>query len=171
MKINLIRPTTELRESCLEAIRELSVDPDFQETLDWFYDVGPDFEAYVKDMLARSTRRTETIVPETIFWAESGGEFVGRISIRHDLTPGLARIGGHIGYDVRPSFRKKGIASEMLRLALPHAKSFGIQKALLTCDENNAGSIKVIEKNGGVLEGKLDMGEGHPRKLRYWINL
>jgi predicted acetyltransferase len=89
--------------------------------------------------------------------------YLGRISVRHRLTPALWEIGGHIGYDVRPSARRRGHATAMLRLALPVAHRLGIDPALITCDSANVASRRVIERNGGVFE---DERRG---TLRYWV--
>jgi len=102
-------------------------------------------------------------VPQTTLWWVSGDEYLGRISIRHRLTARLTEIGGHIGYDIRPSARHLGHATAMLAAALPVTRSLGIDRALLTCDEDNMASRKVIEANGGVVEDKRG------GKLRYWI--
>ena len=91
-------------------------------------------------------------VPQTTLWWVSGDEYLGRISIRHRLTAHLREIGGHIGYDIRPSARQHGHATAMLAAALPVARSLGIDPALLTCDDDNIASRKVIEANGGTLE-------------------
>ena len=108
------------------------------------------------------TPRPEGYVPDTELWWVEGDEFLGRIGIRHRLTPMLLEMGGHIGYDVRPSARRRGHATEMLRQALGIAHGMGIDPALITCDVDNVGSRAVIEGNGGVLED-----ERHG-KLRYW---
>ena len=84
------------------------------------------------------------------------------MSIRHRLTPSLLLMGGHIGYDVRPSARRRGHATLMLAAALPVARGLGIDRALLTCRTDNIGSRKVIEANGGVLEDERD------GMLRFW---
>ena len=124
------------------------------------------FEAFCADIRAQaleSTPRPEGWVPATELWWIEGDEFLGRVGIRHRLTPALLEVGGHIGYDVRPSARRRGHATEMLRQALVIARGLGIERALVTCDVDNVGSKTVIERNGGVLE---DEREG---KLRYWI--
>lgn len=84
--------------------------------------------------------------------------------VRHRLTAHLREIGGHIGYDIRPSARQHGHATAMLAAALPVARSLGIDPALLTCDDDNIASRKVIEANGGTLE---DHRHG---KARYWVS-
>jgi predicted acetyltransferase len=101
-------------------------------------------------------------VPSTTLWWTDGAEYLGRLTIRHRLNERLLVIGGHIGYDVRPTARRRGHATAMLAAALPVARSLGIDPALITCDTGNIGSRKVIESNGGVLED-----ERHG-KLRFW---
>ena len=88
---------------------------------------------------------------------------LGRVSIRHSLTPFLLEVGGHVGYAVRPSARGNGHATAALRLALAVARDLGIDPVLLTCDEDNTASRLVIERNGGTLE---DVRAG---KRRYWV--
>jgi predicted acetyltransferase len=90
-------------------------------------------------------------------------EYLARIAIRHRLTDRLRQAGGHIGYDVRPSARRRGYATMMLREALPIARGLGVTAALLTCDIDNVASRKVIERVGGVLHDR------HEDKWRYWV--
>jgi predicted acetyltransferase len=118
-----------------------------------------------RTQIAHHRPRPEGRVPQTTLWWVSGDEYLGRISIRHPdrLTAHLREIGGHIGYDIRPSARQRGHATAMLAAALPVARSLGITRALLTSDEDNLASRKVIEANGGVLEDKSS------GKVRYWV--
>ncbi|CNG35806.1 Predicted acetyltransferase [Mycobacterium tuberculosis] len=102
-------------------------------------------------------------VPHTTLWLVDGSEYFGRIAIRHRLTPALRELGGHIGYEVRRSARRRGHASAMLRAALPIANGLGIDPALLTCEQDNTASRKVIEKHGGVLADRLGT------RLRYLL--
>ncbi len=124
------------------------------------------FQSYVDRLLAdrfEETPRAADWVPCTTYWWVDDAGFVGRLAIRHRLTPDLLEVGGHIGYDVRPSRRREGHASRMLAESLPLAYALGIDPALLTCDDTNTASRKVIEKNGGVLEDQ----RGY--KLRFWV--
>jgi predicted acetyltransferase len=124
------------------------------------------FRAYVTHVLGQAREnapRPAWHVPSTTLWWLDGEEFLGRLSIRHRLTPTLLEWGGHIGYDVRPSARRHGHATAMLAAALPVAARLGISPALLTCDTDNTGSRKVIEANGGVLEDERG------GKLRFWV--
>jgi predicted acetyltransferase len=124
------------------------------------------FAAYVQwlvDQAEEDSPRPEGYVPATNLWLTDGDDYLGRIAIRHRLTERLLQAGGHIGYDVRPSARRRGHATAMLKAALPVARSLGITSALVTCDVANVASRKVIEANGGVLE---DQRRG---KLRFWV--
>jgi predicted acetyltransferase len=121
------------------------------------------FVAAVRADRLDETPRPEGYVPATELWWVDGDEFLGRIGVRHRLTPALLDVGGHIGYDVRPSARRRGHATEMLRQALGVARELGIDLALITCDEDNLGSRRVIERNGGLLEDQRG------RMLRFWV--
>jgi predicted acetyltransferase len=100
--------------------------------------------------------------------ADVGGELVGRTSIRHTIDhPFLNEYGGHIGYAVRPQFRRRGYATAILRLSLARAHELGIEQALVTCDDDNARSAATIENCGGVFERMVTF-EGVPRR-RYWV--
>ena len=118
---------------------------------------------WLRDQGRDDAPRTAGYVPSTTLWWVSGDEYLGRISIRHRLTPDLLDQAGHIGYDIRPSARRRGHATAMLAAALPVANTLGIDPALVTCDEDNVGSRKVIEANHGVLEDKRGI------KLRFWV--
>ena len=101
-------------------------------------------------------------------------KFIGVIHIRAELTPSLLLIGGHIGYGINPKYWRQGYGTELLRLGLIKAKELVKEdKVLITCDDDNIGSAKVIENNGGVLENKVtnidEYGEVVTR--RYWIKI
>jgi len=130
-----------------------------------------DFAAFVARKLADSNRTAETLVPKTHLWALTEGQFVGRISIHHELNDALRVEGGHIGFDTVPSFRGRGIATEMLSQALPKAGALGLTAVLLTCDDTNAASIRVIEGNGGSLRETKALGTNRPLKRYYWITV
>jgi predicted acetyltransferase len=119
------------------------------------WSTAEEFDNYVSRLRAdalEESPRPEGFVPSTTLWWVDGQEYLGRLAIRHRLTPSLLEGGGHIGYDVRPGARRLGHATAMLRACLPVAHGLGIESALVTCDEDNLGSRKVIEHNGGVFE-------------------
>jgi predicted acetyltransferase len=115
--------------------------------------------------------KAQTLNAETELWGIFKACFVGRIYIRHHLTDALREVGGHIGYETAPAFRRMGVGSAMLSQALPIAKSLGLSEVLMTCDDNNLASIKIIEKNGGILREKKQIAQGKPIKRYYWIVL
>jgi predicted acetyltransferase len=110
-------------------------------------------------------------VPSSFLLAVVDGEICGRASIRFRLNDHLLASGGHIGYCVLPRFRGRGIATEVLRQSLIIARAHGVQRALLTCDDDNVGSATVIEKCGGRLDPDwpLSTAGAHPTR-RYWID-
>jgi predicted acetyltransferase len=109
-------------------------------------------------------------VPATFLLAVVDGEIVGRVSIRHALNDRLSVIGGHIGYGVRPAYRRRGHATEILRQSLAIARGLGLDRVLLTCDDSNDASARTIESCGGVLDGVVTP-EDHPPVRHYWIAL
>ena len=113
-----------------------------------------------------ASRLPEGLVHSDYYWVMEGAEMIGFVAVRHSIeTELLRRAGGHIGYSIRPSYRRKGHATRALGLALDRARELGLDQVLVTCDEDNVGSARTIEKQGGVLE---DVLEG---KRRYWITL
>ena len=106
-------------------------------------------------------------VESTWLLADVDGVVVGRSSIRFELNDFLLSQGGHIGYAVRPSHRRRGYATEILRQSLVVARAGGVQAVLVTCDDDNVGSVRAIEANGGVLENVVET-ENVPIR-RYWI--
>ena len=127
------------------------------------------------DYLARSAREERGVdlppdrVRATFALAVRGEEIVGRVSVRHELTDWLLAYGGHIGYAVRPAYRRRGYASSILRQALELTDASGIERVLVTCDDGNVGSARTIEGAGGVLENVLPDGDQAPKR-RYWID-
>lgn len=106
-------------------------------------------------------------VESTWLVADVDGVVVGRSSLRFELNDSLLVEGGHIGYAVRPHHRRRGHATEILRQTLIVARAGGVDRVLVTCDDDNLGSLKAIEANGGVLENIVEV-EGVPLR-RYWI--
>ena len=112
-------------------------------------------------------------IPASTYFAirEYDKKIIGTINIRHGINETLLKKGGHIGFSVRPTERQKGYATEILFLGLKKLKEMGIEKALLTCDKDNIGSAKTIEKNCGILENEIFDEESNKMIQRYWINV
>jgi predicted acetyltransferase len=167
----LIDPSLDLRQSFLEAVAEHRADRDFP--VPWFVtDIDEPaltdataFRAYVERLLGERADipRAPRLVPQTTLWWVEGEQVLGRLALRHRLTRALESVGGHIGYAVRPTARRQGHATAMLAAALPLANALGITQALVTCDETNAASRRVIEANGGRYINSIGI------KRRYWI--
>lgn len=128
------------------------------------------YEEWLEDAKRRETVVVNHFVTaHSYFWVDPKGEVVGALNLRHSLNEHLLRVGGHIGYGVRPSRRRQGHAAAMLEAALPHARALGLTRVLITCDKTNIGSARTIQKNGGVLENEVEDGD-HVMQ-RYWIAL
>jgi predicted acetyltransferase len=139
-----------------------------------YYEEGMPFARYLEllKQCARGEHLLPGHVPSTFLFAFDRSRIVGRVTIRHALNDFLLRIGGHIGYVVVPEFRRRGYATDMLRLSLEIAgRDLGFTRVLVTCDDDNVGSIKTIEKNGGVLEDVVTGRDLSKPKRRYWIEV
>jgi predicted acetyltransferase len=163
-----LRPLRRDNETeALSAHIELSAD-EFPFLLNW--DPGEPWADYVRklDGYRYGVDLPEGWVPSTFLGAFVDGELVGRASIRYELNDFLTNFGGHIGYCVRPAHRRHGYAGEILRQGLVIARAAGVDRVLVTCDDDNAASATVIERNGGVLDDVRAQPDGPPRR-RYWI--
>ena len=128
-----------------------------------------DFDSYISSLEIKDVQDGK--VPDSTFFCLDTDRiiFVGAVNIRHYLNEDLLQNGGHIGDGVRPSERRKGIATKMISLALEECRKLGIPKVLMVCDKDNKGSAKSIINNGGVLENEI-MCDGVIEQ-RYWIEL
>ena len=167
-------PSVKYKESYLQALIEAETDNDKAGTKLQKPKDGESFEDFVEHFSdeRKGLNLPEGYVPATMFWLIDNNEFIGRIQIRHELTEYLAGYGGHIGYYIRPPKRKMGYGKKILEMALVEAKKMGFEKVLLTCNDDNMGSWKIIEANGGVLESIMEPEkEGEKKKRRYWITI
>ncbi|WP_291313929.1 GNAT family N-acetyltransferase [Corynebacterium sp. UBA2622] len=167
----LVRPTVGLRESFLGALDEWG----------WKYQDGTGirdaellrcesgFARWVDALLAEETQPwTPGYVACSYYWIVEEGEFAGAIALRHELTEHLLTSGGHVGYSVRPSRRRRGLATFALREIIPIARERGMGPLLLTCAEDNVASRKVIRANGGIYEDTRFGPDGR-RMMRFWV--
>lgn len=128
-----------------------------------------DFDYYLQHLEIKV--ETDGRVPDSTFFCldKERDIFVGAVNIRHYLTEAMLLNGGHIGDGVRPSERRKSIATRMIGMALEECRKLGIHRVLMVCDKENIGSAKSIQRNGGVLENEVIV-DGVTEQ-RYWIEL
>ncbi|CAB4712067.1 MAG: GNAT family N-acetyltransferase [Actinobacteria bacterium] len=167
----LVRPDLRYHSSWAEAVREFG-DTAMHGSGLWEIDRGDlapaTLERHVSGLLAAAADvpLDAEIVPCTYFWiVDEDDRFVGYLALRHRLNERLLEEGGHIGYAVRPTRRREGHATAALRLALDESRELGLDRVLVTCDQDNDGSRRTIETCGGVLEDQRGV------KRRYWIDL
>ena len=174
--MELVEPSKQYKDSFIEAVKEFQTDKDFPLQKSWYHDfsienlVG-DFASFVEKQLseARGENLPEGYVPQTNYWLVDDGEFVGAVRIRQRLNDHLMQIGGHIGYAIRPSRRRRGYGKKIMELALGKAKEMGIARVRITCDADNDASRKIIEQNGGLFDSCIPNPETGVDKLLYWI--
>ena len=174
MSVKLIKLTKEYESALAEMIDEWKEDQEINHTnhSPWaiFRNDYHDFDYYLENLEIKS--EGDGMVPDSVFFLldEDRNRLLGAVTIRHYLNEFLLREGGHIGDGIRPSERRKGYATEMIRLALIECKKFGMNKVLITCDRDNIGSAKSIINNGGILENEFVNSDGEIEQ-RYWITL
>ncbi len=169
--MELVYPDIKYKETFLEALQEFRADNISTELN--IMDIENNFRAFCSEWekKRKGIDLKPDEVPETMYWAIVDGKFVGRIVMRHYLNEHLSKYGGHIGYAVISSERRKGYGTEMTRRVLPLVKEMGIDKALITIDHGNIGSEKIVKKFGATKEKEIYVGEKHPRVMHYWIAL
>ena len=168
--LRLVEPAPRYKAAILDAI------PEMQAIGEW--DISPDaFAARFDDMLCELAAAKDPatapngVLPYEDFWLLEQDTWLGLLTLRPHINKQFLHSGGHIGYVVRPSKRRCGYGTVLLRLGLDKAREHGLQRVLLTCDETNIGSRKVIEANGGQFENAVVVEGQTTQKLRYWITL
>ena len=167
LKAILARPHQRYKESFIEAAEEYIREG---QSLNWHPEIlATRFDEYLTVLQQAETEPLAGLVPASCFWLISADQrYLGDVDIRHYLNESLRRYGGHIGYKIRPSERCKGYGTLICRLGIEQARKRQIDDILITCDDDNIGSCKIIETNGGVLRDKIDNGRGVLTR-RYWI--
>ena len=172
-ELKLVFPTEEYKEQVEEYLQEFLDNGENEIAGDGGLDRIKDFDKWLQKV--RNDLSTETIdkdkIPSTLYLTirKSDRKIVGNLQIRHFLNEKLLNYGGHIGDSIRPSERRKGYATEQIRLALDKCRELGINNVLMDCDKNNIGSAKSIQNNGGILENEIYVG--NELVQRYWISL
>ncbi|MEW9677288.1 GNAT family N-acetyltransferase [Lentibacillus sp. L22] len=126
------------------------------------------YEAYLEALAIREGGTDKWLPSTNYFLINDHERIVAMVDIRHELNEFLYHVGGHIGYSTRPSERKKGYATIILKEALNKCRELDIDRVLVTCDEDNIGSAKVILNNGGVEENSFKDTDGTVTR-RFWI--
>jgi predicted acetyltransferase len=165
----LVRPATRYRNSVLAAVREFQAEGGYGNYS--LATLTANFASFVQHLLDDEdpAKLPSYLVPQTNYWLVEGKEFIGRVSLRHRLNDQLRLLGGHIGYEIRPSRRRQGYGTAILGLVLPHARERGLRRVLVTCDADNVASRRIIEHHGGVPEEPYIAPDRATPVLRYWI--
>lgn len=169
-QVFLAKPTIELRDAYISFYEEWKESN--ENMVPWVISKDPsDFEDMLQ-FLAESEIEEHIPagwVPSSTYWlVDEEQKVVGAVNIRHGLTEKLLNCGGHIGYGIRPSERRKGYATAILALALQKTEELGIDRVLVCCDKENIGSERTILKNGGVFESEFIEDDGNVVR-RFWI--
>ena len=172
MNVSLLTPTTDLQDEYLDFYNEWK---DSGGTMiPWVISKDPsNFPAMVQELLDahNGVNLPQSWVPDSTYWlVTDNNRIVGAVNIRHSLTEHLFNAGGHIGYGIRPSERRKGYATKLLELSLEKTKKLNITRALVVCDEVNTASEKTILHNGGVRDDDFIEEDGNVVR-RFWIEL
>jgi predicted acetyltransferase len=170
--VSLIKPTSKLKEQYLSFYKEWKESN--EDLIPWVISKDPeDFEGMIDFLIKNeeSINLPEGRVPDSTYWlVAEDNQIIGVVNIRHGLTEKLVNSGGHIGYGIRPSERRKGYATRLLALALGKALELGINKVLVVCAATNIASKKTIENNGGMQDKDYNEEDGEIIN-RYWIEV
>lgn len=166
MTVKFVHPSTEYEAGYAAASYEHI---ELNEDISWNPEISSaTFAEYVAFLLRYETNPPNGHIPGTFYWLIVDGEYVGEMNVRHRLNESLKHFGGHIGYKVRPSQRLNGYGNMLCAHGVKECRKRGIKNILITCDDDNIGSQKIIEANGGILKDKVDNNRGVLTR-RYWI--
>ena len=165
-------PTIEDKEDWLDYVKETKIDN--PEATPGGFKSNTIYEEWLNKLINEhnNINLEKGRVPSSFYFLMNKNRILGSISIRHNLEDEeLKKFGGHIGYNIRPSERRKGYATKMLNLALEKCEEFGIEDVMITCKEDNIGSAKTIENNCGILKETIFIPEEDCNFKKYWINV
>ena len=166
----LVEPSMTYKQPCLDAVREFHAAGEYAIDAE---QLGAKFEELIARLVAAKdpVNAPPGELPYEDFWLMDGEEWIGKLTLRTTMNAKYLHAGGHIGYEIRPSKRRRGYGTALLRMGLEKARERGLHRVLLTCDETNIASRKVIESNGGQLENAVPVEGQTVLKMRYWISL
>lgn len=169
-KVLLVKPTVSLEKDYLDFYQEWKASG--EDMIPWVIEKDPtDFQGMVQFLLnnEKGNNLPEGWVRDSTYWlVNESNRILGAVNIRHALTERLLNCGGHIGYGVRPSERRKGYATKILAMSLEKTRELGIEKVLVVCDAINTASERTILKNGGKEDASFTEENGNVVK-RFWI--
>ena len=168
--LTLVEPSLTYKEPCLAAVREFHAVGEYSVDAE---QLGATFEELIARLAAAKDPANAPTgeLPYEDFWLMEGEEWIGKLTLRTTINAKYLHAGGHIGYEIRPSKRRQGYGTALLRMGLEKARERGLDRVLLTCYETNLASRKVIENNGGQLGNAVQVEGQTVLKMRYWINL
>lgn len=168
--LRLVEPTSLYKAAILDAVPEMQAIGEWNITPEAF---AERFDDILREIAAAKDPATAPpgVLPYEDLWLMDDATWIGLLTLRVHLNEQFLYTGGHIGYAIRPSKRQKGYGTALLRLGLDRAREYGLERVLLTCNETNIGSRKIIEANGGQLENAVVVTGQEAKQLRYWIQL
>lgn len=166
--MKLIKPNLKYEQSWQEALAEFRAEKAIGF---WNFEQEPtNITEYIQrtknESVGKNLKSNKS--PNSTYWLIDKNKFIGHCNIRHSLTEQNQQF-GHIGYYIRPAERQKGYGTKILELAIVKLKQLNLSEALITCDETNQGSIKVIQKNRGQLLKKFKLGENNALMFRLGV--
>ena len=151
--ITLVQPTVDLALEFIAMVCEFQREKSF-----FFPEPIYDLQAYIQQLNDHALGRNlpPNFLPYNQYWLVRDGWMVlGKAGLRHQLNENLSHRGGHIGYCIRPTERRKGYGTLILKLTLEKAQQLGLNRVLVTCDTDNIASARIIQKNGGILQDQV----------------
>lgn len=160
--VKLIEPNILYKDSFLDFVSD--VKNTGYESYEHYTKAETDFEEFIEDEknASKGINVPEGWVPCSSYWlVDASDEVIGVIRIRHRVDNEFLQIIGHVGYEIKSTCRKQGYGSKLLKLGLVEAKKIGLQKVLITCEEDNIGSKRIIEKFNGMYKKRLVDEDGN----------
>jgi predicted acetyltransferase len=164
--LKLESPSANLRAEFLEMAADFAAHGESR-----YVGASQDFDGFLRRIASEEQERElpPGRVPGSQYWLVSEGRLLGCSRLRYRLTPELAYEGGHVGYDIRPSARGRGFGTTLLSLTKQRAAAMGIARLRITCDLDNRASIRVIEKNAGILDAVVPSRTRDKMICQYWL--